>query len=118
MNLHIQTLLALEAVVGEISGSSSKVAKEALRVLNEEHPAVADLLTEHGRLCRAHRQAAPPYTLDLPKFLACVEALDLTSRDLTDGFRPCIASAGLGGPRYCYKKPGGGLHMGPFVSSF
>ena len=114
MNLHIQLLLALGAVVAELEGSKSKLAEKTLAMLDVEHPAVAAQVTEHGKLCKAHRLAAPPYTLELPDFLACVEATGLTAEDLSDGYRPCIADAG-DGRRYCYKKPSGPLHMGTFV---
>lgn len=115
MNLNIQLLSALGAIVEVLEESQAKVAKEALRVLAENHPEVDALVSEHGQLCEAHRKAAPPYTLGMTQFLACVEATDLTARDLADGFRPCIVDAGGKGPRYCYKAPDKHLHMGPYV---
>ncbi len=118
MNLHIQLLLALGAVVAELEVSKSKLAAKTLAMLHVEHVEVSQLVTEHGILCRLHRRAAPPFTLDLPEFLNCVEATGLTVQDLDAGFRPCIAEAGRDGPRYCYMRPSGALHMGPSVSSF
>lgn len=102
----------LETLITHIEKGKSTKLKDLVQSLD---PSILELVTETGRLVKHHREAAPPYDLSPVRFLACVEAMELSIQDLEDGYRPCIVAAGQRGPRYCYVRPNGKLHMGPNV---